>query len=260
VNDVLYLSTPLSYRSEDGTSHVAPLGFVLSPTRLITVRFARAPAFDTFAEAFARGEVWHPDSGMCSTSAFVGLLETIVDRLADVLEQAGKDLDTLSRGIFRPHTRRRGVTAELRATLSQLGRLGDGLSNIRDGLLGVSRIVNFTPVAANHWLPKDLRPRFKTLHQDLVSLTEYDAQLTNKVGFLLDAILGFINIEQNNSFRVLTVVSVVGIPPTLVASIYGMNFEHIPELHWAYGYFYGLAVIALSAITPLIWFRWRGWI
>jgi magnesium transporter len=262
VNDTLFLSTPMSYRSEDGTSHVAPLGFVLSPEHLITVRFARAPAFDTFAEAFARGEVRHPASGTCSASVFVGLLEAIVDRLADVLEHVGRDLDEVSRRVFQPDVDRRPERAnrELRATLSQVGRLGDGLSNLRDSLLGVSRIVNFTPGAARGWLSEDLRPRFDTLHQDLVSLTDYDSQLTNKVQLLLDATLGFINIEQNNSFRFLTVVSVVGIPPTLIASIYGMNFEHIPELHWAYGYYYGLSVIALSALVPLAWFRWRGWI
>ena len=262
VSDTLFLSAPMSYRSQDGVSQVAPLGFVLSPERLITVRFAPLPAFDTFAETFARGEARHPGSGACSASVFVGLLEAIVDRLADVLERVGKDLDEVSRRVFRPDVSRRSrrVSDELRATLGQVGRLGDGLSNLRDSLLGVSRIVNFTPGAARGWLPEDLRPRFDALHQDLVSLTDYDSQLTNKVQLLLDATLGFINIEQNNSFRFLTVVSVVGIPPTLIASIYGMNFEHIPELHWAYGYYYGLALIALSALIPLAWFRWRGWI
>ena len=261
VGDTLFLSAPMSYRSEDGTSHVAPLGFVLSPERLITVRFARAPAFDTFAELFARGEARHPASGICSASVFVGLLEAIVDRLADVLEHVGRDLDEVSRRVFQPNVSRRPERAnrELRATLSQVGRFGDGLSNLRDSLLGVSRIVNFAPGAARDWLPSDLQPRFDTLHHDLVSLTDYDAQLTNKVQLLLDATLGFISIEQNNNFRVLTIISVVGIPPTLVASVYGMNFEHIPELHWAYGYYYGLAVIALSALIPLAWFRWRGW-
>jgi magnesium transporter len=259
----LYLSTPMSYRSEDGVSQVAPLGFVVSPTRLITVRFAAAPAFDAFAERFAEGEARDAAGGVCSASAFTGLLEALVDRLADVLEHVGGDLDAISRRVFRPEMpprRSDRVDAALRATLRQVGRLGDALSNIRDTLLGVSRIVNFAPEAARDWLPEALRPRFTTLRQDLASLTEYDAQLTNKVQLLLDATLGFISIEQNNSIKVLTVVSVVGVPPTLVASIYGMNFEHIPELHWPHGYAYGLTVIALSALLPLAWFRWKGWV
>ncbi len=98
------------------------------------------------------------------------------------------------------------------------------------------------------------------MRQDLASLTEYDSQMTNKVQFLLDATLGFINIEQNSSIKVLTVISLVGVPPTLIASIYGMNFANMPELHWAHGYAYGLSMIALSAVLPLVWFKWRGWI
>lgn len=260
--NILFLSAPMSCRSERSDSKATPLGFVLSPEHLITVRYAASPAFDSFAERLARGEARNAAGGPCSASIFVGLLEALVDYLADVLEHVGADLDTISHRVFRRHGRRRAdrVNAELGAVLGRVGRLGDAVSHIRDSLLGVARIVNFTPEAARAWLPEDLRPRFKALRQDVASLADYDTQMTNKVQLLLDATLGFINIEQNNAFRVLTVVSVVGVPPTLVASIYGMNFEHIPELHWAYGYFYGLAMIALSALLPFFWFRWRGWI
>ncbi len=262
-DDTLYLSTPMAYRSEEGGSSSAPLGFVVSPCHLITVRFAPAPAFDHFAERFAEAEARDAAGGVGSASAFVGLLEAVVDRLADVLEQVGGGLDALSRRIFRPPGQRRRadrVDAALRETLREVGGLGDELSDIRDSLLGMSRIVNFAAEAARGWMPEALRPRFKTLHQDLASLSDYDTQMTNKVQFLLDATLGFISIEQNNGIKVLTVVSVVGVPPTLVASIYGMNFTNMPELHWAYGYAYGLTAILLSAVLPLVWFKWRGWI
>ena len=263
----VYLSMPMSYRSPDDVPMVTPLGFVLSPRHLLTVRFVALPVFDVFAQRFARDAEGAPDGGAPgSGAAFVGLLEAIVDRLADVLERVGSDLDELSRRVFRPDRGEDGgrgaarENAELRATLRRVGRAGDLLSNIRDSLLGVSRIVLYAPEAAEAWLPRELRPRFKTLRQDIVSLADYDAQLTNKVQFLLDATLGFINIEQNNGIKVLTVVSVVGVPPTLMASIYGMNFQHMPELGWQYGYLYGLAVILLSGVLPLLWFRWRGWV
>jgi magnesium transporter len=97
------------------------------------------------------------------------------------------------------------------------------------------------------------------VRQDIASLNDYDAHLVNKVQLMLDATLGLINIEQNNIIKVLTVVSVVGVPPTLVASMYGMNFHNMPELDWAWGYPYGLTLIALSAILPVAWFKWRGW-
>jgi len=257
--NTLYLSTPMTYRAADGLSMVSPLGFVLSPEHLLTVRFADQPVFDQFAERFVGST-----AQSCSVAAFLGLLEAIVDRLADVLEHVGADLDALSRRVFRPERNGTPNAARtdllLRATLRAVGTAGERVSNIRDSLLGVNRIVLYANEAAAEWIPANLRPRFKTLRQDVASLSDYDIQLTNKVQFLLDATLGFINIEQNNGIKILTVVSVVGVPPTLMASIYGMNFKNMPELGWHYGYAYGLAVIVLSGVLPFFWFKRRGWI
>ena len=262
--DAIYLSTPMTYRGADGASMMAPLGFVLTPRQLLTVRFADMPLFDHFAERFNAGQGRGAGAAPCSVSAFLGIVEAIVDRLADVLEHVGAELDGLSRAIFKPdvlgdHNAAR-EDAKLRAVLRDVGLAGERVSNIRDSLLGVNRIALYTSEVASEWMPAELRPRFKTLRQDIASLSDHDNQLTNKVQFLLDATLGFINIEQANGIKVLTVVSVVGVPPTLVASIYGMNFKWIPELQWEYGYFYGLAVIVLSAVLPLVWFKRRGWI
>ena len=109
----------------------------------------------------------------------------------------------------------------------------------------------------------DVKPeshtRLESLRQDVASLNDYETRLTDKTQFLLDAILGFTNIDQNNVFRVLTVVSVVGIPPTFIASMYGMNFKNIPEYDWAYGYEYGLCLMLASALLPALWFKWKGW-
>ena len=119
------------------------------------------------------------------------------------------------------------------------------------------------PYALGHcvsWMPHEVRTTLETLRMDVTSLNDYDAFLSNKVQFLLDATLGLINIEQNNIIKVLTIVSVVGVPPTLVASMYGMNFKNMPELSWDWGYPYGLAMIFISAVAPLLWFKWRGWL
>ena len=105
----------------------------------------------------------------------------------------------------------------------------------------------------------DEKTRLSTAQQDIVSLVDFEAHLSGKTQFLLDAILGFINTEQNEIFRVLTIASVVGIPPTLVAGMYGMNFHDMPELGWRWGYPYGLALIALSTLLPILWFKRRGW-
>jgi magnesium transporter len=258
----LYLSAPLIFRPEPDQPLSTPVGFVLARDRLITVRFAELPSFAIFADRTI------PPDSQTATSAgiFTELLEAVVDRLADALERSASELDGLSHRLFRagpaapPLSRRRSVgEADLRAILRRIGHNGDLASKIRDSLLGIARIVPFVLTLAADWLPPEVKPRLETLRQDVASLNDYDAHLVNKVQLLLDATLGLINIDQNNIIKVLTIVSVVGVPPTLVASMYGMNFKYMPELNWAWGYPYGLALIALSAILPLVWFKWRGW-
>ncbi len=258
---VLRLSTPMLSRNADGTLLVAPIGFVATPDRLVTLRYAGSTVFDRFAEDW-RSEA--EDGTVPGLEPFLGLLEAIVDRLADVLERIGAEIDALSAEVFASGAQvgrsSRKRDAFLQTTLAEIGVKGARVSQLRDGLLGVGRIVRFVPEAAASWLDEPQHRRLTTLDRDVVSLSEYDGQLTSKLQFLLDATLGFINIEQNNTIKVLTVVSIVGIPPTFVASLYGMNFHDMPELSWKYGYPYGLSLIALSIVVPLVLFWRRGWL
>jgi magnesium transporter len=257
----LYLSAPLIYRPEPDQPLSTPVGFVLTRDRLITVRFAELASFAIFANRTVPADSPH----LTSAGIFTELLEAIVDRLADALERSASELDSLSHRLFRaepagPWSQRRSIgEADLRVILRRVGHNGDLASKIRDSLLGIARILPFVLTLAADWLPPEIKPRLETLRQDVSSLNDYDAHLLNKVQLLLDATLGLINIDQNNIIKVLTIVSVVGVPPTLVASMYGMNFKHMPELDWTWGYPYGLALIALSAVLPLLWFKWRGW-
>lgn len=255
---ILYLSMSQLVKPEDGPARSAPLGFVLAKDRLVTIRFEASRLFDSFPDRMRLDKA----PGASPAHVFVSLLEAIVDRLADLLEHIRADLDAISSRAFgEDHARYKPKRedAELRATLKRIGRIGDLTSRIRDSLLGIARIVPYAAQAGADFLPADLRPRLKTLRQDISSLADYDAYLANKIQFLLDAVLGFISIAQNNIIKVLTVVSVVGVPPTLVASIYGMNFKLMPELEWAFGYPYALTLILISAIGPLLWFKKRGW-
>jgi len=258
----LYVNAPLIYRTDSDEPIATPVGFVLTPDRLISVRFAELSPFAAVTKRKLASEA--PE--LSSAAVFSDLMEAIVDRLADVLERIAAELDVLSRRLFhaaptKPSRQRRSVaeSVSLRVLLRRVGRNGDLVSKIRDSLLGIARIISFVLSLAVEWLPTDVKPRLETVRQDVASLNDYDAHLANKVQLLLDATLGMINIDQNNIIKVLAVVSVVGIPPTLVASMYGMNFKHMPELEWAWGYPYGLAVIAASAILPLLWFKWRRW-
>jgi magnesium transporter len=255
---VLYLSMPL-ITTEDGPRAVSA-GFVLSPEQLITVRFAASQVFDAYLARMPAGDVPR-DSG---SHILVGLLGAIVDRQADAMERIHADLDAISHRVFalagEGGAGRKIEDRILRNTLGELGRIGDLISHIRESRLGAARLLPFIETNTVDWLPTELRPKLTSLREDIVSLNDFDTHLTDKLQFLLDATLGFINIAQNDVIKVLTIASVVGIPPVLIAGIYGMNFKNIPEYDWAWGYQFGWALIILTALIPLAIFRWRKWI
>ena len=254
----LYLTTPMLSRADAGAPVMAPLGFVVSQDRLLTVRFAASNVVEHFAQD------WREATARSGVHPFLGLLEALVDRLADVLEHLGGEMDLLSASLFQ-----NGPTGSLsgkrrsdflQATLASIGETGARVSQLRDSLLGVGRIVRFVAETQPDWVSPDDRRRLATLDHDVASLNDYDIQLQDRMQFLLDATLGFISIEQNDTIKVLTVVSIVGIPPTFIASMYGMNFHNMPELGWTYGYPYALTLIALSILVPLGIFWRKGWL
>ncbi|AWN54197.1 magnesium transporter CorA family protein [Methylobacterium sp. 17Sr1-1] len=262
--DAFYLSTPMvSFRDDDLT--LRPLGFVLTPERLLTVRFQPLAAFDTVKARQAER-----DGPASSVETFLALVEELIDRLADTLETMSDELDSLSTRIFTFDTSANGHgrteasapkrrDLALRRLLRAIGRRGKALAKLRASLLGLGRILPYVAGEAEGWLKAEEKARFESLRLDVASLDEFETRLSETVQFLLDATLGLINMEQNNTFRVLTVVSVIGIPPTLMASVYGMNFKHMPELDWTFGYPFGLAVIAASALIPAVYFKLKGW-
>jgi magnesium transporter len=252
---VLYVSMPLALQDAAAGYAPLPLGFILSPEVLITLRYSDVHAF---AAVLARVTA---EPRMSSAEVFVALIEGMVDFYADMLETAGRNLATISASAFSHATSLGGkrVTHDLRESLHVVGTSGDHVSRVRESLLGLQRIIGFVSEMAADWLSPDLRTRLKTAQQDISSLADFESHLSNKTQFLLDAILGFINTEQNEIFKVLTIVSVVGIPPTLIASMYGMNFHNMPELGWRWGYPYGLTLIAFSILLPILWFKRRGW-
>ncbi|MBR0560361.1 magnesium transporter CorA family protein [Neokomagataea anthophila] len=264
----LYLSGPLVRRYDTGPV-TRPVGFVLSPTQLITIRYADYAAFDQIGLHLAEHTADSPTP--TPTALLIDLLEEIINRLADLLENVGHTLDTLSRHIFgsdEHHSRHRARTNHtLRTTLKHLGNTADLASMIRDSLLSIDRIRLHLDTATmqNNVLPENetgkiQHNRLDIAGRDITSLNEFNAQINNKVQFLLDATLGFINIEQNDGMKLLTVASSIGIMPTLIAGIYGMNFRIMPELNWSFGYPFAIALMLTSIAVPLLWFWHRGWL
>jgi magnesium transporter len=260
---VLTMSMPVVTRTDEGLQASA-CGFVLSPGRLITLRFAPSLPIEHFKDT--PHETGEP-GGAASAFIFTGLLETFVDKQADALERLRSELDALSHQVFHHRfsaennkaDKRRNQESDLQSILVTLGRAYDTISFLRDSQLGIARIAPYTQTTAD-WLPKSVNARLKSLTKDVTSLNEFSTHLTDKVQFLLDATLGLISISQNSLIKVLTIVSIVGIPPTLIAGIYGMNFHSMPELSWTYGYPYAWGIMILSAVLPLILFRMRGWL
>ena len=251
---VLTMSTPIVTRSAEGLQ-AGVCGFVLSPERLVTLRYTPSMVFQQFPNQP------HAIAAPEAAYIFVSLLEAIVDRLADALEALRGELDHLSHKIFhhRLAGRARATEMELQAMMITLGRSYDTISFLRDSQLGVARLAPYAATATG-WVPKPLRQRLDSVQKDVSSLNEYSTHLTDKVQFLQDSTLGLINIAQNALIKVLTIVSIAGIPPTLIAGIYGMNFHDIPELSWRYGYPYAWGAMLLSAVLPLLWFRKKGWL
>jgi magnesium transporter len=255
-NGAMYLSTPLP-ASGDARESLTAAGFVLTKGLLLTVRFSDNPVFETL---YASCEKTGPHS---ACDVFLRILEALVDRSADTLEHTSAELDGLSQRAFHAddaHSRKvKEASDALRRALRKLGQKSDWISQIRDTLLGLGRMTAFVSETGDSVLAAEDVPRIKALRADIASLNDYQAHLLGKVQFLLDATLGFINIEQNDIVKTLTIVSVVGVPPVLVAGIYGMNFRLMPELGWTFGYPFALALMVITALLPIAWFKWRGW-
>ena len=255
---MLRLSAPVVANSDTDHPSLSYMGMILTPKFLVTTRFEALKVFETTAERTCGGE-----TAPSSTEVFLVLLEALIDRESDLLEIAREYLDDVSHLVFR--TKAEGVKTAIRSsgvlrdTLQKLGRIGDRVSMIRESLMSVGRIAPFAREMGKDWIDADRQARLTAIAADVDSLNLFVEHLFGKVQFLLDAVVGLIGIEQNDIFKVLTIWSVVGIAPTLVAGIYGMNFQNMPEYHWKYGYQYGLGVLLLTTIIPLIWFKWRKW-
>lgn len=257
--EVLRLSLPIVAGGDTDHPALTFVGLTVTPNLLMTVRYAELTVFGMVADRAC------PEGGETSSAAvFTVLVEALVDRQADLLEQARAHLDEISRTVFRPPASKGESdtvrsNAAMRRLLRRLGRIGERVSLIRESMLATGRAAPFAVETCREWIDAPHLTRLEAAAQDVESLNTFEEHLSGKVQFLLDAVLGLISIEQNDTFKVLTIASIVGIPPTLVAGWYGMNFK-IPEYAWHYGYAFGAGVIVLSTILPLVWFRWRGWL
>jgi magnesium transporter len=238
-----------------------PVTFILKGAALVTVRYAEPKPFLAFLTRAQR-----PDGVACGSGeqVMLGLIEALVDRLADALERVGYDVDVISRDVFRKKVATaKKLQHDLTSIIQQIGRKAELLTMVQESLVSVSRLIAFhsaKEVPANKPASKDARQLVKLILRDAQSLGDHARTLSAKIDFLLNATLGLINLEQNQIIKIFSVAAVVFLPPTLVASIYGMNFDFMPELHWLVGYPFALGLMVCSAILPYLYFKRRGWL
>jgi magnesium transporter len=256
-NNARYMTVRILCHSETDQPKLADVSFILTDRALVTVRYDEPRSFSMFMTRAVKPGGCRPQP----VAVLDGLIETIIDRAADILAGVGGRIDRISRSVFESDRKsiRRG--ANFRAALKSLGRKGDIISNVRESMVSVERMLLFLSAS----MPRPQRSsgfqaEWRTALRDVQSIEEHASFLSSKVQFLLDATLGLVTIDQNDIIKLFSVMSVIFLPPTLIASIYGMNFRAMPELEWEFGYPLAVGLMVLAAVLPYAFFRWKRWL
>ena len=264
LDGALVMNLQLLSGVDSGSPVVTHASLILTAGQLITIRKEDPRPFQTM-----RASLSQEAQESSATRLLVRLLEQIVDRSADILEGTGERIDRLSARIFQfdETANLRLSTADLRSILKGIGQVQFLLNKLYESLATQLRVVNFLLAnRAGDTVERPYRPdrqaldALKPLSRDIKSLSSYSSYLIETANFLLDSIVGRISIEQNAVMTVFSVVAVIFLPPTLIATIYGMNFRDMPELALPHAYPLVLAVMLLSAMLPYLWFKKKGWL
>ena len=255
--DALFMTIVMIMRSQSDDPVSDAVTLILQPQRLITVRYIEPQSFILFSAQLAK-----IPNGTCEPNRLlVELIDASIDRLADALENISHQLDAYSKMIFNvqpnnPQT----TTPDFQLHLRSSGKKGDLTTKVQESLVTYSRMLTFMQQSIGNKMDDNLRERAAMLSRDVTSLTDYVGFLSNKLYFLLDATLGMVSIEQNNIIKIFSIAAVIFLPPTLVASIYGMNFHHMPELSWRFGYPMAIGLMLLAAFMPYQFFKMKKWL
>jgi magnesium transporter len=255
-NGARYMTATLMCQSDTASPKTTPVTFVLAGHRLCTVRYDEPRPFALVEHKL--GRACAPKVG--GDNVLMDLLDAVIDRSADILERIAAEVDSVSHQIFEPDDA--NAPTSYNDILKALGRKGDLTSKVRESQVSVGRLLSFLAHEAEvmKW-SKDMRAQIQPMQRDVISLTDHASFLSNKITFLLDAMLGVVNIQQNAIIKIFSIMAVVFMPPTLVASIYGMNFRGgMIEHDWEYGYVWALGLMVVVAVLPIAFFKWKKWL
>ena len=256
-NGARYMIATLMCQSDTANPKTTPVTFILAGHRLVTVRYDEPRPFTIVGSKLAR----NCPATVSGESVLMDLFDAIIDRAADILERIGGEVDQVSHDILEPEGSLAERSRSYNDILRTIGRKGDQTSKARESLVSIGRVLLFlvNEADAMRW-PKEMRAQIKAMQRDVQSLSDHATYLANKITFLLDAMLGVVSLQQNNIIKIFSVMAVVLMPPTLVASIYGMNFKHMPELDWSLGYPLAIVLMMVAAALPYLFFKWKKWL
>jgi magnesium transporter len=252
-----FMTATLMCNSDTMAPKTTPVTFILSGHRLVTVRYDDPRPFALVGNKLAR----NCPANVTGETVLLDLLDAVIDRAADILERVGMEVDRLSHEIFEPEGPSTAQVLSYKDVLKANGTKGDLNSKVRESLVSIGRLLLFLANEAEgmRW-PKDVRLQLQAMQRDVLSLSDHSTYLNSKIQFLQDAVVGIINIDQNNIIKIFSIAAVAMMPPTLIASIYGMNFKNIPELEWPHGYLFAILLMIISAILPFVIFKWKKWL
>jgi magnesium transporter len=252
-----FMTATLMCNSDTVVPKTTPVTFILAGHKLVTVRYDDPRPFAIVDHKL--GRVCSPTAN--GETVLMDLLDAVIDREADLLERIGLEVDQVSHDIFDPDGEGPARSITYQTMLKTIGSKGDLTSKVRESLVSIGRLLLFLANEAEgmRW-PKDVRLQLISMQRDVQSLSDHATYLSNKITFLLDALLGVVTLEQNNVIKIFSIAAVVLLPPTLVATIYGMNFKNMPELEWQYGYPLALGMMIIAAIVPYVIFKWKKWL
>ena len=255
-NGARYMTATLMCQSDTASPKTTPVTFILSSHRLTTVRYDDPRPFAIVEHKLGRA----CDPKISGESVLMDLLDAVIDRSADILERIAAEVDQVSQHIFELEESADPPSYD--DVLKTLGRKGDLTSKVRESQVSVGRLLSFLANEAEtmKW-PKDSKLLLASLQRDVISLSDHATYLASKITFLLDALLGSVSIKQNDIIKIFSIAAVIFMPPTLVASIYGMNFHHgMIELDWSFGYPWALGLMVVAAVVPIVIFKWKKWL
>lgn len=257
--DVTYMTAAIINKVDTPYPQTSAVTFILTPSYLLTMRYISPTSFQYFASRIQRSS----QKFRSGARVLEGLLEEVINRVAHNSEIAVEALDQMSHNIFSNTAFSNGnaksnTTQTMMELLKKLGSAADLNSKINESLHSLSRMLSF--FKQTHGSEEGLEAEIVLLMADAKALSQQTAFLSDKITFQLDAMLGMINVEQNMIIKIFSIVTVFFLPPTLVSSIYGMNFQIMPELHWLYGYPWAIGLMVLVSMVPYFYFKKKGWL